>query len=271
MRTFYDKFSIFATAILLCVVVILTLNSDFKKSKPNKSAEYSVSFYQDDKETLLKEVKVKKNGKAETDAPTKDSTKFFSFDFSNWTLENGDDATANLSNVTENLKVYAKYTQSMRKYSVQFCQPDGKNITSQTVDAGQGCNLNFSFDYPTDDKLQYQFECWIDSEGNNVSEKLSSVFEDIVVYAKYKSSPKTYSLKFDSPYILVKHGDGTFFSKESASQIKLKAGDLLTIQCNVPEGYSRISLRVSGATLVDEDLKIYRVTSNVEILAALVK
>ncbi len=272
MRTFYDKLTIVATAILLCVVVILTLNSNFKKSKPDNSPqEYTVTFYQDDKETVLKEGKVKKDEKAEAENPTKASTQLLSYTFLNWTFENGEDATEALSKVTTNLKVYANYAESIRKYSVIFLQPDKTNITTQTVDAGQSCNLNFVFDSPQDGKLQYQFLGWVFENGEDASERLLNVLEDLTVYAKYKTTQKTYSLSFDSPYILVKHGEGTFFSKESASQIKMREGDLITIQCNVPEGYSKIVINVSGANPVDEDLGIYRVVSNVEILAALVK
>lgn len=272
MRTFYDKLSIVVTAILLVVVVVLTLNSSFKDSKPKETAqEYSVSFYDEDKETVLGTIKVKKGEKAEVESPTKESTPYFSYTFSNWAFENGDDATESLAKVTKDLSVYATYVEADRYYTVTFIQPDGKHINSPSVKAGEACNLNFTFDPPYDGKNDYVFECWIDAEGNDMSEALSCVLSDMQVTAKYKVSPKTFSLTFTAPYLRVKHGDGTFVTSEQAWQVKMREGAIITIQYDVPEGYTDVLIVVNGATVIDESAGTYRVFSDVEILAALVK
>ncbi len=269
MKRFYDRFAILVTAILLVVVIVLTFNTGSSGSKPEKpDVEFSVSFYDEDKETLLKTVTVKEGESAEAETPTKESTQNFVYIFSNWTFEDGTDATESLASVTKNLTVYAKYTESDRIYIVTFLQPDGRKINTSDVKVGQACNLDFTFDFPYDGKNDYTFVCWVDKDGNDMTEALGCITSDVEVFAKYKVTPKTYGLTFTSPYLRVKHGDGTFFTSEHASQVRMKAGAIITIEYDLPEGYSRMIISVTGATAIDEAAGIYKVYGDVEILAA---
>lgn len=272
MNSLYNKFSIIATAILLFVVLALTLNSTLSgdKKKTPTTKEYSVSFYDEDEETELQTIKVKEGQKAEIETPTKPSTQYLSFTFSNWAFENGDDATESLENVTQDLTVYARYTEEDRYYHVTFLQMDRKELMTLPVKAGQACEWQFSFDPPYDEDLDYTFECWVDENGNDMTDALSCVLEDLTVIAKYKTSPKTFSLRFETEYekyIKVKHGDGGFFSSVEAVQFKLKKGSIITIKYEVPDGFSDLEIIVSGADVLDEQAGTYRVTGDVVISA----
>lgn len=275
-RSFYDKLSIVATAILLCVVVILTLTSAFKKTPQNptepEAPTYAVSFYEDDKETLIKKVNVKKGDKAEIPSPTKEPTTYITYTFLNWTLSDGTDAKEALESVQSDLSVYAKFEEKTRSYNITFYQTKDSKIplASPFVEAGQKFDVTaLSFEPPYDEDYNFVFECWVDKDGNDMTESFENVLCDLVVYAKYKKELKTYTLTLKSPYIMVKEGDGTFVGQELAGQMKLYKDSIITIKKVPPEDGREVIYMVQGANLIDEQAGTYRVYSNVNILVAL--
>lgn len=256
---------------LLCGMLVFVLPACGKKEKPPVIPTFSVEFFDEDKDTLISSLKVLQGENAQIESPSKEPTAYFVFSFSHWVFEDGSDATKSLAAVTEDLKVFAKYVQEDRFYRITFCEMDGTLIQAPLVKAGEDCNLNFHHTPPSDDEYEFKFDCWVDADGVRVTDAFKNVLSDVTVYAKYTKTKKTFSLSFSEPFLRVKHGSGTFITSELAPQVKLHAGDLITIQYDVPEGFSWVLVDVKGAIVVDESAGIYRVVSNVEILAVPMK
>lgn len=279
MSSWYEKISIVVTAIVLLVVTIVSISSAFGKQpyKPSdpSSSTYSVYFLDEDMETLIEKVDVKKGEAASIDAPSKEATPYKTYTFSNWNLLDETDATETLLSVQKDLIVYATYTEQTRSYTITFYDSlDAKTpLIAPSVTAGGSFDPNsFTFDLPYDENYDLTFVGWVDENGNDLTEDdFKNILSDITAYAKYTKKTKTFSLSFSSPYIRVKEGDGTFITYELASQMKLFKDSVITIEKLVPEGASDVLYSVRGATVIDESAGTYRVYSNVTINASLVE
>ena len=84
------------------------------------------------------------------------------------------------SNVTGTLKVYAKYTESVRTYTVTFNYGDGKTETV-TVEYGKGATAPTDTDKAATEEYTYTFKGW-DTDFSEVS-------SDLIVNAQYEQTP----------------------------------------------------------------------------------
>ena len=93
-----------------------------------KLNSFIVNFYDDDKTTLLKTVRVKYGDSIDTSEfiPLKQDSKEFSFKFRCWSKET--------TNITKDDTLYAVYDASPKKYTYTFYDSDGKTILSQKSD-----------------------------------------------------------------------------------------------------------------------------------------
>ncbi len=80
-------------------------------------------------------------------APTESTV----FEFAGWDVD--------FSNITGNLKVYAKYTETVRTYTVTFNYGDGKTETV-TVEYGKGATAPTDTDKAATEEFTYTFKGW---------------------------------------------------------------------------------------------------------------
>lgn len=100
---------------------------------------YQIKFYDEDGSTLLNSIGVSYGEKADYKGslPTKESTNQFDYEFAKWVTEINGNTEANLSYITKDINVYAKYTNVLRKYLVKFINEDGTILKEEYVEYGQ--------------------------------------------------------------------------------------------------------------------------------------
>ena len=101
-------------------------------------------------------------------APTESTV----FEFAGWDVD--------FSNITGTLKVYAKYTESVRTYTVTFNYGDGKTET-MTVEYGKGATAPTDTDKAATEEFTYTFKGW-DAD-------FSEITADLTVNAQYEETP----------------------------------------------------------------------------------
>lgn len=228
---------------------------------------FSVSFY-DENMTLITTVEVEEGKTANIETPTKEPTTYLVYNFTIWTFEDGEDATEALSSVRSDLTVYANFEEVDREYSVTFYNPYDieKPLVWQTLVKAGGKPRGFSITPPESDIYDYTFECWVDENGNDMTEQLQCVLQDLTVYAKFNQKQKTYSLTVDENVTVIY---GSKITSENDEFASLPYGAELTITFDVPEGYSSASLSVRGAQKVEGEKNVYRVTGDVTVMLVL--
>lgn len=245
--------SYFMASVLLAMMLAFLL--------PACGMTYAVFFY-DENGAFIQSVRVKQGESAQIETPTKESTTYFTYTFSNWTFENGDDATEALENVTSNLFVYANFTENDRYYRVSFYNYDNTPIVEEIIVKAGESPLGFTFTPPQSDVYEYTFKCWVDEDGNDMSQALEHVLQDLTVYASYTQELKFYSLTLDEN-ISVLYGD--VITSENDHLARLPYGAEITISYTVPEGYSSAELRVRGAQRALDQEGVYRVIGDVSV------
>ena len=100
---------------------------------------YTVTFYDDDGLTILGVAVVQYNTSATypNATPIKAPTAALTFAFDKWVTSVDGSTEADLTAITANTDVYAKYTSEARQYTVTFCDWDGSVLTEQSVAYGQ--------------------------------------------------------------------------------------------------------------------------------------
>ena len=164
--------------------------------------QYTVTFYDEDGTTKLGESTVDYGADASYTGttPTKAATQEFTYAFDNWYTSTANDAVVDdLSNVTENRNVYAKYTNTTNKYTVTFYDEDGSSILgTSTVD--YGTNASFTGTTPTKAataEFTYAFDNWYTSvDAGAQVDDLSNVTANRNVYAKYTNTTNKYTVTF---------------------------------------------------------------------------
>lgn len=137
--------------------------------------------------------------------PTKESTPQKTYAFSKWVTTKGGQTEAVFESVTEDMSVYASYTETLRSYTVAFCDYDGEIIEEQLVEWGKSAIA------PTSPMREgYQFVGW-DREFSNIT-------EDITVRAKYRKELRIEFVDYDgtvlhTAYVLASaNGEPTNFT-----------------------------------------------------------
>ena len=140
--------------------------------------DYSVFFYDDDGTTLLG-VSIVKYGQTAVypnDTPVKESTKNVIYTFEKWVSNLEGDEEANLTNITSNIEVYAKYVSQDVKFKVVFYDFDNNVISEQLVIYGESAKEP---ELPSKDG--YIFDSW-NVSFDNVKSKLNIYPVFIPVY-----------------------------------------------------------------------------------------
>jgi len=99
---------------------------------------YTVTFYNENGSEVLATVRVRENENAEFPGatPTKTATPRETFTFEKWITALGSDTEANLSNITIDISVYARFSSTVNTYKVSFYDKDGSLIETQRVEYG---------------------------------------------------------------------------------------------------------------------------------------
>lgn len=142
----------------------ITYVAQFVKAESN----HTVTFYDEDGSTVLAVVVVENGATAcyPYATPTKDSTASVIYTFEKWVSDVNGNVTADLTNITANKAVYAKYSSEARTYNVKFCDWDGSILDEQTIEYGQSA-------IPPQEPYRegYRFDKW-NSSYNNITEDL---------------------------------------------------------------------------------------------------
>ncbi len=129
---------------------------------------HTVTFYDEDGSTVLAVVVVENGATAYYPhvMPTKDSTASVTYTFEKWVSNVNGNEEADLTNISDNKAVYAKYSSEARKYNVKFCDWDGNILDEQTIEYGQSATS------PQEPYREgYRFDKW-SSSYNNVTDDL---------------------------------------------------------------------------------------------------
>ena len=128
---------------------------------------YTVTFYDDDGTTVLGVAAVKYNTAATypNATPVKESTAALTFTFDKWVTTVDGDEAADLTAITTNTNVYAKYSSAARQYIVTFCDWDNSVLAEQSVAYGQAATAS-EVPYRED----YRFDGWNASFDNIVAD-----------------------------------------------------------------------------------------------------
>lgn len=208
---------------------------------------YTVSFY--DGDTLLKEESVEEGKAAEASQEKKEG-----YSFGGWFADAALTTAADLSSVTANVKVYAKYT--IITYSVTFYSADGTEIPSQTVNHGAkasvpttslGSRTGFTANgkWYADGK-EFDFD--------------TAITADTSLAAGWKYDTDVVIQTGAEAIELNKNGNMNTVSTSLPDDFSIKAGDVYTIKINGVSKYAFSNLKVAIIdnaidTTVDEDGK----------------
>ena len=159
--------------------------------------KYKITFYNDDKTTVLgdSEVEYGENADDTYINPVKAEDETYTYTFIGWTDEDGN--TDNLNNVTENRNVYAKYAPVYKEYSIKFVNEDGSLVEEKT-DYHYGDNIVLPTE-PTKDadaEYTYTFAGWTDNNGEIVDLNDITVTENTTFTAKYDKTKNKYKITF---------------------------------------------------------------------------
>ena len=142
----------------------ITYIAQFVKAESN----HIVTFYDEDGSTVLAVVVVENGATAcyPHAMPTKESTASVIYTFEKWVSNVNGNATADLTNITADKAVYAKYSSEARTYNVKFCDWDGSLLEEQTIEYGQSATS------PQEPYREgYRFDKW-NTSYNNITEDL---------------------------------------------------------------------------------------------------
>ena len=116
----------------------VTQNSIYVAEFASTENKHVVTFYDDDGVSVLG-VSLVSNGETalfKGSVPTKNSTERYVYTFAGWASSLGSVVDADLSNITGDLKVYARYAESIRMYKVTFCDWNGTVLHETNVAYG---------------------------------------------------------------------------------------------------------------------------------------
>lgn len=155
------------------------------------AGSYIVTFYDDAGTSVLAVVTVESGETAiyPYTPPTKDPTASTVYTFDKWVASVNGNEAADLTNVTQNMSVYAKYSSEVRKYSVKFCDWDGTLLEEQLVEYGRAATT------PAEPYREgYRFDKW-----NNTA--YDNIMEDMIISATYVRQVTVKFVDYDNSVI----------------------------------------------------------------------
>ena len=189
----------------------ITSDMEAFASYTKEKNKYTITFYDEDGTTKLGESTVDYGENATApETPTKVEDNTYTYAFEKWVTEKGGNTEDNLSNVTANRNVYAKYTSTYKKYSVQFLNDNGAEISNKT-DYHYGDSIVLPQN-PTKDKTDeqtYIFAGWSEDGKNVIDLTGVTVSENKIYKAVYKAETNKYTVTFYDEDGTTKLGEST--------------------------------------------------------------
>ena len=109
----------------------------------NPTKKYTINFYDEDGSTLLETQSVTSGSNASASVtPTKQETAQYTYTFEKWVAMDGSDI--DLSSITANTDVKAKYKGTLKSYNVIFNNYNGEQLASISVEYGKYATYNGS-------------------------------------------------------------------------------------------------------------------------------
>lgn len=177
---------IFAICLIMPLAVALSACDN-----PNSVVKYTVSFYNEDG-SLLKTIQVMENKKADCPIVTKDADRYNVYHFYQWLTLDGKEATDSLNNVTEDLSVKPRFISTQPDYEIAFYKEDGFFYSSIMVKRGYaGAFPSVVPTKASDNEYDYVFDCWVDINGNEITDDLSIISSNMKFYARFNAVSKT--------------------------------------------------------------------------------
>lgn len=181
-----------------------------------ESIIYTISYYSQDGQTLIRTEKVLKYGNAMDlqNEPTKESTEQYNYTFVGWNMSaNQTTATSGvLNNITSDKTVYAAFSETVRTYTVYFYNYD--NTLLQTVqNVPYGGSATYTEATPTKvgtSTKEYVFTGWSPSP--------DSISGDISCVAQYYELTQTITDTWDE--IITNAENNTYSTKYSIGDTK---------------------------------------------------
>ena len=145
-------------------------------SNTNMDEEFTITWVDFDDKVLSTETNQKYGTLPvyKNEAPTRESTEEFSYNFLGWNPE--------ITYITKDVTYKAKYEEIKNKYKVSFDSNGGSIIYSQYVNYGEKAEVPSK---PT--KENYEFDGWyIDDSFKNLFDFDTEIIKDITLYAAWK-------------------------------------------------------------------------------------
>lgn len=148
----------------------VTGNAAYEAVYEVKTQQYTVTFYDESGNRMLGTKTVNYGTAAEFpgETPEKATDPVNTYAFAGWMTEAGGSSLANLTEVKENLKVYAGFTATARTYTAVIYDADGSVLAEDTYAYGDDLN---AVDNPTKDadhQYSYTFRYWERSDGRTL-------------------------------------------------------------------------------------------------------
>ena len=161
------------------------------------NTDYTVTFYDEDGTTILATESYSSGGNLRIPTAEKTSDNVYVYTFEKWVLEKDGDEPADLSEITADIKVYAKYSKEYIDYTVTFYDEDGTSVLgTRTAHYGESITEIEPPEKTSDNEYNYTFEKWVTEQNSDVQVDLSEITANINVYAKYSEEYIDYTVTF---------------------------------------------------------------------------
>ena len=173
---------------LLFVIIKVSKNDTKIRINTKEKNKYTVNFYNEDKTTLLESKTVEYGSSATTENPTKEATAQYTYTFEKWVAMDGSDI--DLSSITANTDVKAKYKGTLKSYNVIFNNYNGEQLASTSVEYGKYATYNGSIPIKSLRGYTSTFTGW------NPNLSTTAITENTTFTAKYDKTKNKYKITF---------------------------------------------------------------------------
>lgn len=161
---------------------------------------HSVNFYNGG--TLLDTATVRHNGDAVYggDTPVKPEDETNTYTFDKWVTETGESTAATLTAVTDDMNVYASFTEVPKpvvtEYDVVFKNDSVTLGTDTVVSGGTAIYTGATPTRVATAQYTYTFDGWVTTNGGAIPADLTGINANKTVYASFSATPRTYTVSW---------------------------------------------------------------------------
>ena len=191
----------------------VTENRSVKATYTSTKNKYTVTFYDEEGKTELTKSTVDYGENVEKPAtPTKAEDACYTYTFDNWYTGTDANATVdNLSNVTENRNVYAKYNAIAIEYNITYVLKEGTNDSRNP----SAYTIEDTINLQPATREGYTFNGWFEKEEGteNQTTVISGRTGNITLYATWTANEINYVVEHYKEAL-----DGTYVKDEGATE-----------------------------------------------------